>query len=56
VDLLSYLGNVEGIAMDFLRPVGRASRSMQPEATMAANGIEAAINALIELLRWADEG
>lgn len=43
VDLLSYLGNVEGIAMDFLRPVGRASRSMQPEATMAANGIEAAI-------------
>lgn len=43
VDLLSYLGNVEGIAMDFLRPVGRASRSMQPDATMAAKGIEAAI-------------
>ncbi|NMC09837.1 MAG: radical SAM protein [Methanothrix sp.] len=43
VDLLSYLGNVEGVAMDLLRPVGRASRSMQPEATMAAKGIEEAI-------------
>lgn len=43
VDLLSYLGNVEGIAMDFLRPVGRASRSMQPKAAIAARGIEEAI-------------
>ncbi|HOV52873.1 MAG TPA: SPASM domain-containing protein, partial [Methanothrix sp.] len=43
VDLLSYLGNVEGIAMDFLRPVGRASRSMQPDPSAAAEGIEAAI-------------
>lgn len=43
VDLLSYLGNVEGIAIDFLRPVGRAEASMQPIATVAARGIEAAI-------------
>jgi len=43
VDLLSYLGNVEGIAIDFLRPVGRAETSMQPDATVAARGIEDAI-------------
>ncbi len=43
VDLLSYLGNVEGIAIDFLRPVGRASRSMQPDPGLAAEGIERAI-------------
>ena len=43
VDLLSYLGNVEGIAIDFLRPVGRAEASMQPDAAAAAGGIEAAI-------------
>ena len=43
VDVLSYLGNVEGIAIDFLRPVGRASRSMQPESATVAEGIEMAI-------------
>ncbi|MCK9440526.1 MAG: radical SAM protein [Methanothrix sp.] len=44
VDVLSYLGNVEGIAIDFLRPVGRASRSMQPDPCLAAAGIETAIS------------
>ncbi|MHB8117944.1 MAG: radical SAM protein [Methanothrix sp.] len=44
VDLLSFLGNVEGIAIDFLRPVGRASRSMQPDPCLAAAGIESAIS------------
>lgn len=44
VDLLSYLGNVEGIAIDFLRPVGRASRSMQADPGLAAAGIESAIS------------
>ena len=43
VDLFSYAGNIEGIAVDFLRPAGRASRFMQPEATQAAIGVEAAI-------------
>jgi len=43
VDLFSYAGNIEGIAVDFLRPAGRASRFMQPEASQAANGVEAAI-------------
>jgi uncharacterized protein len=43
VDLLSYLGNVEGLAIDFLRPVGRAVSSMQPNAAVAARGVEAAI-------------
>jgi uncharacterized protein len=42
VDVLSYLGNVEGIAIDFLRPVGRAGRSMQPDPGQAAAGIDAA--------------
>jgi uncharacterized protein len=44
VDVLSYFGNVEGIAIDFLRPVGRAGRSMQPDPGLAAAGIEAAIS------------
>lgn len=43
VDVLSFLGNVQGIAIDFLRPVGRARRSMQPDPCLAAAGIEAAI-------------
>jgi len=43
VDLLSYLGNVEGIAIDFLRRAGRGENSMQPDAAIAARGIEAAI-------------
>lgn len=43
VDLFSYAGNIEGIAVDFLRPAGRASRFMQPEAAQAAIGVEAAI-------------
>ncbi|MHB8117966.1 MAG: radical SAM protein [Methanothrix sp.] len=51
VDLLSYLGNVEGIAIDFLRPVGRASRSMQPDSATAARCIEAAISRSDHLAR-----
>jgi uncharacterized protein len=43
IGMLSYLGNVEGIAIDFLRPVGRAEGSMQPDAVIAAGGIGAAI-------------
>jgi len=44
IDLLSYLGNVDGIAIDFLRPVGRASRSTQPDPGAAARGIDVAIS------------
>lgn len=44
VDVLSYLGNVDGVAIDFLRPVGRASRSMQPDSAVAARCIETAIS------------
>jgi len=45
VDLLSYFGNVGGIAIDFLRQAGRGESSMQlqPNAAVAASGVEAAI-------------
>lgn len=43
VDLCSFLGNVEGIALDFLRQAGRGNRSMQADAATAARGIDAAI-------------
>jgi uncharacterized protein len=45
VDLLSYLGNVEGISLDFLRPSGRAVcgliRPVEPET--AATAVRAAL-------------
>jgi len=43
VDMLSYLENVEGMAIDFLRAVGRAELSLQPGPDQAARGVEAAI-------------
>jgi uncharacterized protein len=43
VDLCSFLGNIDGIAIDFLRPAGRGDRSMQADVATAARGIEAAI-------------
>jgi uncharacterized protein len=43
VDLFSYLGNIDGVAIDFVRPVGRAGPSIQPDPAQAAECIEAAI-------------
>ncbi len=43
VDLLSYLGNVEGLTVDTLRPVGRGNAQMQADPAQAAAGLEAAI-------------
>ncbi|MGV8088778.1 MAG: radical SAM protein [Methanothrix sp.] len=43
VELCSYLGNVEGIAIDFLRQTGRGGNWMQPDAAVASRSIEAAI-------------
>ena len=43
VDILSYLGNVEGIAIDLLRPAGRGRMEMQPDPAVASKSIEAAI-------------
>ncbi|GAB6266584.1 MAG: radical SAM protein [Methanothrix sp.] len=43
VELCSYLGNIEGIAIDFLRQAGRGDSSMQPDAAVASRSIEAAI-------------
>ncbi|HOT07403.1 MAG TPA: radical SAM protein [Methanotrichaceae archaeon] len=44
VDLLSYMGNVEGIAIDVLRPVGRAAQPMQPDPYAAAKCIDEAVS------------
>jgi len=43
VDLFSYLGNIKGIAIDFVRPIGRAKTSIQPDPMKASEGVEAAI-------------
>lgn len=43
VELCSFLGNVEGIAIDLLRQAGRGDCSMQADAATTASGIEAAI-------------
>lgn len=51
VDLCSFLGNVEGIAIDFLRQAGRGDCSMQADAATAAMGIEAAIKRAEDLAR-----
>ena len=51
VDLCSFLGNVEGIAIDFLRQAGRGDRSMQADAATAARGIEAAIKRAEDLAK-----
>lgn len=52
VDLCSFLGNVDGIAIDFLRQAGRGGSFMQADAATAAGGVEAAIKraeALVEM-------
>ncbi|HPS91405.1 MAG TPA: radical SAM protein [Methanothrix sp.] len=51
VELCCFLGNVEGIAIDFLRQAGRGDRSMQADASTAARGIEAAIERAESLAR-----
>lgn len=51
VDLCSFLGNVEGIAIDFLRQAGRGDSSMQVDAAAAAGGVEAAIERAEALAR-----
>lgn len=43
VDLASYLGNVEGISIDVLRPAGRASHAMRATPANAARYLDAAI-------------
>src|SRR5690606_28338182 len=43
VGLASYLGNVEGISIDLLRPIGRASRELIADPTLAAQYLDAAI-------------
>jgi len=43
VELASYLGNVEGITLDLLRPVGRADGDMAPDPDLAARCLDEAI-------------
>lgn len=43
VDLASYLGNIEGISIDVLRPAGRAQQAMRATPEMAALYLDAAI-------------
>lgn len=43
VDLASYLGNIEGISLDVLRPAGRARPAMRASPETAALCVEAAI-------------
>lgn len=43
VALASYLGNVDGITLDLVRPVGRAGRDMVPDPALAARYLDAAI-------------
>lgn len=44
VELASYLGNVEGITLDLLRPVGRAGADMAPDPALAASYLDRAID------------
>lgn len=43
VALASYLGNVDGITLDLVRPAGRAGRDMVPDPALAARYLDAAI-------------
>jgi uncharacterized protein len=43
VELASYLGNVEGITLDLVRPVGRAAWDMAPDPDLAARCLDEAI-------------
>lgn len=50
VELASYLGNVEGIALDLLRPVGRAEGNVKPaDPDLAARFVKAALRRAEEL-------
>jgi len=44
VDLASYLGNVDGITLDLVRPVGRAGQDLLPDPVLAARYLDAAID------------
>lgn len=44
VELASYLGNVEGITLDLLRPAGRAERDMAPDPDLASHYLDQAID------------
>ncbi|OPY56638.1 MAG: molybdenum cofactor biosynthesis protein A [Methanosaeta sp. PtaU1.Bin055] len=44
VELASYLGNVDGITLDPVRPVGRAGREMVPDPATAARYLDMAID------------
>lgn len=51
VELASYLGNVEGIAFDPLRPIGRAEKAgvRQADSTLTAHSVSAALKRADEL-------
>jgi len=50
VELASYLGNVEGIALDLLRPIGRAEEDVKPaDPDLAARFVNAALRRAEEL-------
>lgn len=51
VELVGYLGNVEAIAFDLLRPIGRAGQDglRQPDPALAAHSVSAALRRADEL-------
>ena len=50
VELASYLGNVEGIALDLLRPIGRAEEDVKPaDPDLAVRFVNAALRRAEEL-------
>lgn len=51
LDLAGYLGNVQGISLDPLRPVGRGRMEMRPDPSQAAMSLDAAIRHSDELAR-----
>lgn len=52
VELASYLGNVEGIALDLLRPIGRGKEGevRPPDPALAARSVNAALRRADELV------
>ena len=51
VQLLSYLGNVEGISLDVLRPTGRGSKVRQADSVEAAHFLRLALKRADELVQ-----
>lgn len=49
VELASYLGNVEGISIDVLRPAGRARQEMRASPVLAARYLDAAVRRAEEI-------